>query len=475
MGTEEEKAVDWTEGLTKEQAEGFRVITSYINNDLPGYHEVLLTGGAGTGKSFLVNRIRDWYTKSKKWGQIALTAPTNQAVKVLMSMEEEPSVRVAYCTIHSALTLKEYIDPNSGELSFKPDNRPGAHKEPLKGINVLMIDEASMLDDNIMKYLDKARETYPNIKVIYIGDDMQCPPVNHIDSIPMLKEEQERRGIYVVQLNEIMRQAADNPIIKYSVELREQRYRPVLTIDSVDEVNDGSGVQFINGGVNPNNITVLLSRLFASQEFKEDKHFIRVMAFRNKTVAMYNEHIRRIIFGEDIRKLEIGDRLITNAPVILEQGNTSTILFSTSEELEVIGYDIKETTVLKTYLKYYDTHVKYWDTKKKRYATEYIGIIHEETELVLDSLIDKLINDATRLSPGTEAKKKAWFKYWTVRRFFADVKHAYATTVHKCQGSTYKNAIVIDKDISSNRAIEYRNRLRYTAATRGSDMLYMIE
>ena len=57
---------------------------------------------------------------------------------------------------------------------------------------------------------------------------------------------------------------------------------------------------------------------------------------------------------------------------------------------------------------------------------------------------------------------------------YADVKYNYALTVHKAQGSTFENAIVINCDISRIKDTLERNKLLYTAITRARNKLFMI-
>ena len=71
-------------------------------------------------------------------------------------------------------------------------------------------------------------------------------------------------------------------------------------------------------------------------------------------------------------------------------------------------------------------------------------------------------------------------KYWALRERFAQITYAYALTVHRSQGSTYRYAFVDVADFkkckgqcrteSGHRILE-RNQLLYVALTRPSDRL----
>jgi ATP-dependent exoDNAse (exonuclease V) alpha subunit len=57
---------------------------------------------------------------------------------------------------------------------------------------------------------------------------------------------------------------------------------------------------------------------------------------------------------------------------------------------------------------------------------------------------------------------------------YADVKYNYALTVHKAQGSTFDNAIVINCDISRIKDVVDKNKLLYTAITRAKNKLFIV-
>ena len=56
---------------------------------------------------------------------------------------------------------------------------------------------------------------------------------------------------------------------------------------------------------------------------------------------------------------------------------------------------------------------------------------------------------------------------------FATFKYNHALTVHKSQGSTYKQAIINIKNIEMNPNKKEKKRLLYTAITRASDLVIL--
>jgi len=70
--------------------------------------------------------------------------------------------------------------------------------------------------------------------------------------------------------------------------------------------------------------------------------------------------------------------------------------------------------------------------------------------------------------------KHASAKAWALRKAFANLRHAYAITTHKSQGSTFDIAIVDLKDMAKMRTAFQFNRGLYVAATRPSKHLAIV-
>ena len=69
---------------------------------------------------------------------------------------------------------------------------------------------------------------------------------------------------------------------------------------------------------------------------------------------------------------------------------------------------------------------------------------------------------------------KKWRKYHSITTLFSNCKHGYAITVHCSQGSTIKNVLVDEKDISKCSNPYLRKKLKYVAYSRASNLLFRI-
>jgi exodeoxyribonuclease-5 len=215
-----------------------------------------------------------------------------------------------------------------------------------------------------------------------------------------------------------------------------------------------------------------LGKYFKTKEFSEDSEYTKVIAWRNKTVDIMNNLVRKVIYGEENlgSKILIGEKLIANNPII----EMSQILFNTNDEFSVEDFEIKSEKVRvvgeEGILKYYETKVSYLNDDDKK-VIYYIDILHEDSESYFYVLSSKL----KKIAIEKRGKDKSWIKYYEFIRRFADVSYAYAITAHKSQGSTYNTAFVFEDDIDVNLNVVERNRIKYTAYTRSSKKLYVIK
>jgi exodeoxyribonuclease V alpha subunit len=162
----------------------------------------VITGGPGTGKTTIINAIIKILSKidselspveltAKKKARIMLAAPTGRAAK-----------RMAEATGHSARTIHRLLEysPQKGGFQRNED-------KPID-CDVLIIDEASMIDTVLMHHLLKAVPAFAS--VILVGDIFQLPSVGAGN---VLGDIIESGVIPVVALNEIFRQAKTSRII----------------------------------------------------------------------------------------------------------------------------------------------------------------------------------------------------------------------------------------------------------------------
>jgi exodeoxyribonuclease V alpha subunit len=153
-------------------------------------HKVLvITGGPGTGKTTLLTSLLAIFRHSKV--SFALAAPTGRAAKRMGEMAGEEAR-----TIHRLL---EYSPRDRGFQ--RGENNP-------LDVDVVIIDEASMVDLPLMDYLLRAVE--PHSHLILLGDVDQLPSVGPGS---VLRNLIESGVVPVVVLRRIFRQGRESLIV----------------------------------------------------------------------------------------------------------------------------------------------------------------------------------------------------------------------------------------------------------------------
>lgn len=445
----------------------------------PGGGMFLLEGYAGTGKTYVLSRLVEWHLKTFQNKKVAVTAPTNKAVKVLYRSADYQAKNLDYRTIHSLLGLRENISPK-GEISFKPDK---SARDYLSEVKLLLIDEVSMLQDElfnlILPYCQKI-----GLKVIFMGDPKQIPPVGMTNSIPFTQLGRAEHNIEYFILDEVVRQALDNPIVGLTMEIRNKINAPKTWPLPQEKSNwgDGKGVGFLKSGEEREEVLHILEKLFVSQNFKVNADFAKVIAWRNKTVNDTNAIIRGMLYGDDIGKIVLGEKLIANSPImewcVDENGKEDwVIVFPTNEEFEVVNielgtFDVDEKG--ETKIPVYRCLVKYLSMDNMLLQHE-LQIVHEEGMETYLEIVNLLKDHALSLvKRGGWELGQAWKEYYDFQKNFADCNYNYAITAHKSQGSTYDYAVVLESDINANHTVVERNRIKYTACSRPRFGLFIV-
>jgi len=444
--------------LRGDQAMAFEAIKIFLQQPRGGMF--LLDGYAGTGKTYLMDYVVR-HIQDETRMPIIITAPTHKAVRVLRN---HVSTDVAFATIHSALALRENID-GYGVITFIRDPRVRCK---LYDVQFVVVDEASMLPDEVYDELLIFREQ--GLKILFVGDSVQIPPVNQPDALPFDKQIRQSDGMGYIKMEEIIRQDEGSPIIDHSFKIRQFIHRPIPVINRVSKKTKQGKLGFIKFQDLDEFLCDFILPMFKTEEFEKDPDFVKLLAWRNTTVDKYNKLIRQHIYEQkDLAKILPGEKLVATEPFFYDD----MIIIHNNEEMEVLDFTIEKEDLEEYDIKYYNTKVavaRDWDP----YSEHYIRIIHEDSEKEWRDLLNLLKQYALSKKQGTFEAKSAWIDYYSFKKKFHDVKYNYAITCHKSQGSTYNTAVVLEQDIDTNRNTFEKNRVFYTACTRPSKNLYVI-
>ena len=259
--------------------------TNWWNSDSLIY---TLTGAAGTGKTFLLKYLINHVMRGKK---IAITAPTHKAVRVAEIM-----TGVKGRTIHSLHGLR----PNTALETFNINNvkYESLGKIHIQDYDVVIVDEGSQINHGIAK-LNETRARQFKVRIIYVGDKLQLPPVRSKDDPPLKKDEIDMSEIFkypnTFELTDIVRQEKGNPLLELLAIARNDVQQGTTTI--LDYLSNN---KYNIDEKNNRGYMVLSDREFASkcieafkgEQFHKDIDFCRYAAYTNAAINDWNKYIR---------------------------------------------------------------------------------------------------------------------------------------------------------------------------------------
>ncbi len=205
--------------LSQEQAQALTAIGAWLKtfdnkSNSPAQPYLTLGGYAGTGKTTLLGALRKVLANNRPEMRLAFAAFTGKATQVLKKKLKEHDIKHRGDSISTLHGLMYYSDT-------KPSESPSWRKKDKLNFDLIIIDEASMVSEELWHDLLSFE-----VPILAVGDHGQLPPINSQFSLmadPQLK------------LERIWRQAVDSPIIKLATTAR--------TIGQIDIGVYGLGVQ----------------------------------------------------------------------------------------------------------------------------------------------------------------------------------------------------------------------------------------
>lgn len=399
----------------------------------------LLQGPAGTGKTFCLQHVMHEFK-----GRMLFTAPTNKATRVLReTLSTDGKYKPDCRTTFSALGLKMEANGEVKEITNPED------PVDLSDYRVMVVDEGSMVSTVLLREVIAAANR-SNIKILFMLDEFQLPPVKEERS-PVLDLKAPRAA-----LTQVMRH--DNQILKLATAIRGQIGK-IQT--SLKLVTDWDGVEGVR--VHP----VRGQFMHAIQQAAEAGHFTadgdgrvraKAIAWRNVTVDTLNRHIRNIIFDSDIASENIwlpDDRVIFTGP-------------ARNLEDEPIASTDDEGTVLHVAEDWHQFYPEYKvfnitiDLMDGRRVNSWA--LHPDSEKAV-------ANKLALLSAEAKVERRKWKQFWDLKEAFHTLRHAYAITAHRSQGSTYEDVFVDYRDVLLNPNRKEAWQCLYVAATRAKKRL----
>ena len=425
----------------------------------------LLCGYAGTGKTSLISALVRTMEQLER--KTVLLAPTGRAAKVF----SHHSGKSAH-TIHKCIyRQKSIMDSSTFTLA---ENRMQN--------TLFIVDEASMISNDAMSgtggLLDDLIEfvySGHGCSMLLLGDTAQLPPVGEYLS-PALTESYLRSmflDVTATQLTQVMRQLSESGILYNATMLRqrideEDTYDPPqITLNGFDDICSVHGEELIEA--------------IESCYDKAGTDDTIILCRSNKRANVYNEGIRRRILyrEEELCRGEILMIVKNNYFWREELGKEDKALL---EKLDFIANgDIAEI------IRVNGTEEMYGF----RFADVTLSLIdYEDCEIDVKIMLDTLTSESPSLTREENERLFAavWEDYPEIRSkrkrmelirknpYYnaLQVKYGYAITCHKAQGGEWKRVFIDQGYISEDMISPDYYRWLYTAFTRASEKLHLV-
>ncbi|MBR3846765.1 MAG: AAA family ATPase [Alistipes sp.] len=435
-------------------------LSNYLSSD--DFSRIfVLNGYAGTGKTTLIAAT---VGALKQLGiRTVLLAPTGRAAKVLTRYSGEKAL-----TIHKRIYRERTNADYESKFSLDLNRENGA---------VFIVDEASMLSDSsaegsqfgsgslledLIKYVRSGR----GCRLILVGDSAQLPPVGADCSPALDRYTLERFGeVEYVTLDEVVRQEAESGILFNATLLRCMLERDLITTPRFDlSFND---IEAIHGGEFPEKLQEAYAR------YGRDE--VIVITRSNKRANRYNEGIRRHVLCAE-EEIESGDMLM-----VVKNNYHYTERIEDCPMHFIANGDIARLKRLRRFESFYGF----------RFANAILEFPdYDDTEIECKILLDTLASESPSLTREEQLRlfyeiEKDYVELKSKLKRFKEIrenphfnavqiKFSYAVTCHKAQGGQWR-AVFVDRCLFGDEPMT-RDMMRwlYTALTRATEHLYLV-
>ena len=422
----------------------------------------LLKGYAGTGKTSLIGALVKTLDQLEQ--KCILLAPTGRAAKVFSHYAGHP----AY-TIHKKIYRQKSFSNELDNFSIN-DN---LHQHTL-----FIVDEASMIAndglsgsmfgtgrllDDLIQYVYSGQ----GCRLMLIGDTAQLPPVGEEESPALCADALKGYGleVYEAMLTEVVRQLHDSGILWNATELR--RYiaeddfftLPMIKVEGFPDVKVVHGNELIEA-INDSYDQVGLDETI-------------VVCRSNKRANIYNKGIRNMILYRE-EELESGDLLMVAKNNYFWTEECKEIDFIANGDIAVVRrvrreremYGFRFADVTLCFPDYNDLELE---------MTVLLDTLHTETPALPKEMNDKLFYSVLEDYADITVKRERMKKMKADPYYNAlQVKYAYAVTCHKAQGGQWKRVFLDQGYMTEDMLSPDYFRWLYTAFTRATDTLYLV-
>lgn len=461
---------------TPEQAQALDVFVQFMTDSNP-HAVMILRGSAGTGKTSLSGAIVRTLRAVRQ--KVMLLAPTGRAAKVFSLNSGMP----AY-TIHRRIYREKAFAGVDGQFNLN-DN--------LYTDTLFMVDEASMIAnlglggttfgsgcllDDLVHFVYQGR----NDRLLLIGDKAQLPPVGEEESPALSAAMLQGYGlsVYECDLNEVVRQSQQSGIL-----FNATRIRQMITHDDITQLpkirfSGFSDIREMPGAG--------LIEALGDSYHQVGLDDTIVVTRSNKRANIFNQGIRNMVLDRE-EELESGDMLMivknnyywmeeerkkikeseerkvqsNELPAFLANGDRAKVM-KVSRRIDLYGFHFA-TLLLK--FPDYDNYELEATVLLDTLTSEAPALTHDQQEQLFHKIEEDYQDIPLKADRMKAIRQDPYFNA-------LQVKFAYAVTCHKAQGGQWSHVYVDQGYMTDDMLTPDYIHWLYTAFTRATEMLYLV-
>ena len=461
---------------TPEQAQALDVFVQFMTDSNP-HAVMILRGSAGTGKTSLSGAIVRTLRAVRQ--KVMLLAPTGRAAKVFSLNSGMP----AY-TIHRRIYREKAFAGVDGQFNLN-DN--------LYTDTLFMVDEASMIAnlglggttfgsgcllDDLVHFVYQGR----NDRLLLIGDKAQLPPVGEEESPALSAAMLQGYGlsVYECDLNEVVRQSQQSGILFNATRIRQMithddiTQLPKIRFSGFSDIREMPGAELI-------------------EALGDSYHHVGlddtiVVTRSNKRANIFNQGIRNMVLDRE-EELENGDMLMivknnyywmeeerkkikeseerkvqsNELPAFLANGDRAKVM-KVSRRIDLYGFHFA-TLLLK--FSDYDNYELEATVLLDTLTSEAPALTHDQQEQLFHKIEEDYQDIPLKADRMKAIRQDPYFNA-------LQVKFAYAVTCHKAQGGQWSHVYVDQGYMTDDMLTPDYIHWLYTAFTRATEMLYLV-
>lgn len=464
---------------TPEQAQALDVFVQFMTDSNP-HAVMILRGSAGTGKTSLSGAVVRTLRAVRQ--KVMLLAPTGRAAKVFSLNSGMP----AY-TIHRRIYREKAFAGVDGQFNLN-DN--------LYTDTLFMVDEASMIAnlglggttfgsgcllDDLVHFVYQGR----NDRLLLIGDKAQLPPVGEEESPALSAAMLQGYGlsVYECDLNEVVRQSQQSGILFNATRIRQMithddiTQLPKIRFSGFSDIREMPGAELIEA--------------LGDSYHQVGLDDTIVVTRSNKRANIFNQGIRNMVLDRE-EELESGDMLMivknnyywmeeerkkikerqlseerkvqsNELPAFLANGDRAKVM-KVSRRIELYGFHFA-TLLLK--FPDYDNYELEATVLLDTLTSEAPALTHDQQEQLFHKIEEDYQDIPLKADRMKAIRQDPYFNA-------LQVKFAYAVTCHKAQGGQWSHVYVDQGYMTDDMLTPDYIHWLYTAFTRATEMLYLV-